>query len=746
MNIKCIKMKYKSATLVFMAFLLTLPFLLINCETTANNTVTLFYNKAVPQHEFAANDIKTALEAKNFKVEFRDISTISDSPTGKKVVIALASNKEIASLLISQDIDKPNNLGEQAYALRTTTVPDTSYWVLGGDDNGAMYGGLQIAENISFNGFEELYNEEESPHIKNRGIKFNIPLDKKSPTYYYSTEGTALKKAINHVWDMSFWQTWFDEMARNRYNVLSLWSPHPFTSMLNMEDEYPGIAIQGVIGFDDNGNDLQINNMTIDQKIEFWQNVMKYGKDRGFDIYFCTWNIFLSTADGKHSITNKPDNRETRNYLRKCMKKFLETYPDLTGFGITVGENMGGINAKEKEEWAWDTYGLGLMEYAKANPERELVFIHRQHDGNLYDILEYFKPLGELPNVQFDLSFKYSEAHAHTTATPGRWDRTKMEDGLGRYNLMSWLTVRNDDWYFLHWADPAYVRDYINHFPEIDRFVRGFYIGSDGWVFTKEFTSNDTFYENKGALSIQRTWYMQKLWGRIAYNPSVSDKLFKNHLALKFPGVSSEKLFEAWSNASGAIRLANEQVTGSWDLDMDWWPEGWTGDQWKGNGRFFSVEETRGTTPFSGSKLCSLSETARGECSEKISAWTTVETIDKMASNALTSLSTLNSGSDTELELTIKDLTAQANLGLFNAWKFRAVMYLEQENSEKAKDAIGRAYCFWKNYTNLMDELYQPVSLQRNLSFKSWHDHDADALKDYLDLGGEEEPDCSEEK
>jgi hypothetical protein len=705
--------------------------------------LTVFYDFNIPQHEFAANDIKRALLLRNFNVEFEDISNLSDGEPGKKVVIALATNKEISSLLISQNIDKPDNLGEQAYALRTTTVPDRSYWVLGGDDNGAMYGGLQIAENINFNGFEGLYNEEESPYIKNRGIKFNIPLDRKSPTYYYSAEGTTHKVAIKHVWDMSFWQTWFDEMARHRYNVLSLWSPHPFTSMLNMEDEYPGIAIQGVTGYDENGNDLKINSMTIDEKVKFWQQVMKYGKDRGFDIYFCTWNIFLSTAEGKHGLTNKPDNQLTRTYLKKCTKKFLETYPHLTGIGLTVGENMGGINHKQKEEWAWDTYGLGMMEYAKANPERDLVFIHRQHDGNLNDILEYFKPLGELPNVQFDLSFKYSEAHAHTTVTPGRWYRTKMEDGLSRYNLLSWLTVRNDDWYFLHWADPAFVRDYINHFPEIDKFVRGFYIGSDGWVFTKEFTSKNPFYENQDALSIQRTWYMQKLWGRIAYNPSVSDELFKNHIALKFPGVSSEKLFEAWSNASGAIRLANEQVTGSWDLDMDWWPEGWTGDQWEGNGRFFSVEETRKTTPFSGSNLCSLSKSAIGECGENISAWTTVEIIDKMASNALTSLSTLNSGSNTELELTIKDLTAQANLGLFNAWKFRAVMFLEQENREKAKDAIGNAYCFWKRYTNIMDELFIGVKLQRNLSFSNWHEHDAAALKDYLDLGGEGEPDCS---
>ena len=237
----------------------------------------MFCNPDTPQHTFAAGDIQKALETKNYTVEVKDISTLADNCTGKKVVIGLSSNAKVTTVLTAQGGGGVDNLGEQAYALRTTNSPQLSYWVLGGDDNGAMYGALQIAENILFNGLDGQYNEEESPLLKNRGIKFNIPLDKKSPTYYYSTDAHSHKIAIKHVWDMDFWTTWFDEMARHRYNVLSLWSPHPFTSMVNMEDEYPGIAIQGVAGYGENDETIRINDMTIDEKIEFWQNVMKYG-------------------------------------------------------------------------------------------------------------------------------------------------------------------------------------------------------------------------------------------------------------------------------------------------------------------------------------------------------------------------------------------------------------------------------------------------------------------------------------
>ena len=95
-------------------------------------------------------------------------------------------------------------------------------------------------------------------------------------------------------------------------------------------------------------------------------------------------------------MTEKSDNQKTIEYYRKCTKKFFETYPDLAGFGITAGERMKGITNAEKEEWAWDSYGKGIMEYAQENPDRDIVFIHRQHQGDLTDILDYFKPLDKI--------------------------------------------------------------------------------------------------------------------------------------------------------------------------------------------------------------------------------------------------------------------------------------------------------------------------------------------------------------
>jgi hypothetical protein len=703
-------------------------------------SIRLYVDPSIPQIAFAAGDIKAALERKNHTLQTYDLTALEEAGAGKKIVLALASDHAVAAQLAGQGGKPVAGMGEQAYALRTTSEPDLSYWVLGGDANGAMYGGLQLAENIQFHNLGRSYDEQEAPRIKNRGIKFNIPLDKESPTYFYGFHGTSHKLAVKDVWDMSFWKTWFDEMARHRYNALSLWSPHPFTSMVNMEDEYPGIAIQGVTGFDIAGNRIKVNNLTIDEKIVYWRSVMKHGRDRGFDIHIINWNVFLSTAEGKHGLTYSTENPKTREYLRKCVIKLFQTYPDLKGFGITVGERMGELDHNEREEWAWDSFGKGIMQYAKENPERDLVFIHRQHDGNIDHILKHFAQLNDLPNVRMDLSCKYSEAHAHSTVTPSRWHRTGMEKGLAKHGIKSWLTVRNDDFFFLHWAEPQFVRDYISGFPSED-FLVGFYIGADGWVFARDFTSKHPFYRERNALSIQRTWYMQKLWGRISYNPGISDDFFKDHLALRFPEVPTDMLFEAWSSASGAIRRANEQVTGKWQFDADFWPEMWTGDHWHGKmGRHFSVNDTKDATPFAGSKLASLRETAEGKVGEKVPAWENIGKIDSLSSKALEILTNLSPGENVELQLALKDLTAQGHLGQYNAHKFRAVIHDIQGERAKAKQAMGEAYKAWRRYSDLMDLLYIGVEMQRNRSITNWYEYDKVVLQDYHDLGGAGDP------
>ncbi|MFC1653132.1 hypothetical protein ACFL3F_05370, partial [Planctomycetota bacterium] len=110
--------------------------------------------------------------------------------------------------------------------------------VTGTDSSGAMYGGLEIAEYLKLG--LDIKPITRSPFVKKRGIKFNIPMDARSPSY--DDGGDSANLNVKNMWDFeSFWKPYIDDLARYRYNVLSLWTRHPFPHMVDLSEKYPTI-------------------------------------------------------------------------------------------------------------------------------------------------------------------------------------------------------------------------------------------------------------------------------------------------------------------------------------------------------------------------------------------------------------------------------------------------------------------------------------------------------------------------
>ncbi|MDA1276835.1 MAG: hypothetical protein O2960_22690 [Verrucomicrobia bacterium] len=260
--------------------------------------------------------------------------------------------------------------------------------IIGGDATGAMYGGLDVAEAIRLGTLNRLKPGEHKPRMEHRGIKFNIPLDLRTPSY--SDSADAAQANIPEMWEREFWTAFLDDLARHRYNVLSLWSLHPFPSLVKVP-EFPEVALDDVwrtrAKLDDTfsfwGSDMVrpemladhevVKQISIGEKIEFWRWVMQYAKDRGIDVYVFTWNAFTFGAEGKHGITNKLENDTTKRYFRASVREMVKAYPLLAGFGITAGEGMPhNMDPKEKEKWLWDTYGEGVRDALKEQPGRDV--------------------------------------------------------------------------------------------------------------------------------------------------------------------------------------------------------------------------------------------------------------------------------------------------------------------------------------------------------------------------------------
>ncbi len=698
----------------------------VSSAISSAETVRLYFDPASPPIAFAAGDIKAALEKQKHTVESHDLTALAAGGSGKRIVLAIATDKAAGAQLAAQGGRPAVGLGEQAYALRTTPQPTLTYWALGGDAVGAMYGGLQLAENITFDRFSGTYNSEESPAILKRGIKLNLPLDKNSQTYESVNKvSDSAMQAIPHVWDLSFWTTWFDEMARHRYNVVSVWNNHPFTSMVKLAD-YPDVAIQNVTGYDGFSKPL-----SIDEKIAFWRKVMAYAKTRGFDYYLVNWNVWTDGATGKYGITDDREkattDRATITYMRKCMTALLETYPDLDGFGITQGEHM----SKEKSDEAAflaETYGRGMADYAKQNPQRKLRFIHRWHMADFTEMNKSFAELMKQPNVTFDMSYKYSKAHMYATAVPA-WMTDREKTALQKNNLKSWQTVRNDSFYFVHWGDPDFARAYLNGLRGQGDWFRGFLMGSDGFCPTKVFYSKNSV--TQGLLEVQRQWYMFMLWGRLAYNPATSDTVFKNHLAHRFPDVSADNLFAAWSKASRGLPKATELVHGTMKLDWQWWPEGCQSH--KG---FVTAAQFADAVPGAGSTLSSIAQSATNSGTGGKSSYALADEIEQDALSALSLVNAMQAKPNTELGVTIDNLKAMSYLANYYASKIRGATHLRANEREKARESLGKAYGWWTKYSAVMDSMFTGMQMQRTQRLTSWRAHDEAVLKEYTDLGG----------
>lgn len=189
----------------YILFALLAVLLLFSCATNKVNYTTsvMVVGDNTPQREFASSEIDKALLS-------RDIKRVESN--GEWVI------------RIQDNSDK---LPKQSYCIE---VLGKVIEITAGDERGAMYGLLEVAEEIKLYGIENVKSSYGEPDILTRGIKFNIPLDMRTPSY--SDSGTVAQYNIPYMWDMDFWTEYIDELARNRFNAISIWSLNPFPSMV----------------------------------------------------------------------------------------------------------------------------------------------------------------------------------------------------------------------------------------------------------------------------------------------------------------------------------------------------------------------------------------------------------------------------------------------------------------------------------------------------------------------------------
>ncbi|MFC1761096.1 carbohydrate-binding family 6 protein [Planctomycetota bacterium] len=633
------------------------------------------------------------------------------------------------SAKVALQIDETADLKPEGFMIRQE---GDLIMVIGKDPAGVMYGGLDLAETIRSEGVGAIKKKKQNPYMQMRGIKFNIPLDARSPTYSGFSDST--EKNTVEMWSMAFWREYIDTLAKYRYNYVSLWAVHPFPVMVKVPD-YPDVALddvklskgpfedyyKGSAGSTwedplvDKENLETIKTMTIDEKIAFWRKVMAYGKTRNVDFYIITWNIFTCGVEGKYGINDDPMNETTIDYFRKSVKELILTYPDMAGIGLTTGENMydkakdeGGdkMSAELKEDWVIKTYVAGTLDALRLQPDRKIRFIHRQHQAGVGMILDKMKPLMDHPNVDFIFSFKYAKAHVYS-ATRQPYHEAFVP-AITEKKVKTIWTLRNDDVYLFRWGAPDFVRKFVKSIPY--DVSQGYYYGHDGFINGREFTQLD--HESPRQLEVQKHWLQWMLWGRFAYNPDYANDRIIAMLNARYPEVNGKKLFDAWQKAS----MVYPRVTGfHWgSLDFMWYIEGALGrsgyTQRQGGtaeSGFHNMETFLNIPPHEYAGVQSIPDFVAGKQTKDRTPLALANLIDKDVESAADTLKEFGTVKDKELRLTLDDIKIICEMGRYYADQIRGATYVamareskKQADKDKAVEALTQAVEHYKSFAN----------------------------------------------
>ena len=598
---------------------------------------------------------------------------------------------------------------------------DDGFSIRASDPEAAMHALLDLKDSIEACSQAVLKPGLHAPFIRYRGIKLNVPLDARSPSY--SDCGDSAQGNIAFMWEEAFWFGLLDRMALQRYNTLTLWNLCPFPSMVRVP-EYPNAMLEDVMVSsamtrgtsralqfyteDMRQNLICVKRMTTNEKIAFWQRVFQYAQDRCVRVYIFTWNLYLyGLEDSGYTLTESVDDQETARYIRCSVAALLRTYPTLAGIGVTAGENLCVEWTEEQDmHWVRNTYGRGVEDVLKDDPSRHITLICRTHQTTLPQLLDAFSDFhGEL-----ELSSKYAMAHMTALERPHFSDAliASKPQGMGL-----WLTIRQDDFYLFPWADDQFLEKLMDLIPKDD--LQGFYFGADGLVWGIENQSRSPLARNR--YWADKHFFIFALMGRLGYKGSLSEQEKRAILREFVPGLPDGPLLLKYRHASCAARLIS--LVHWRHYDFQWYPEACCYLNEPGHVVMFDDLNTFllcGSCP--GSEVESVRETAHESYVRPVNAIAVAADILR-ESDLADSIELPDGQSYQEQELK-GDLERITHLARYYAWKIRAAVALEVGRSKKdtaslreAADYMRQAATHWRVYSEKTARWYRPQRLSR---------------------------------
>jgi len=521
--------------LEFRLLLLAISCLLLAAEASAvpaAQTVALVLAEKAPAPvKFGAEEIHRALAKKGLK----SLTTQGPSPGNVQIFLGVRGDAHLGGM-------EGNRLkvseAPESYAL---SVPSRQAIVVEGSDAaGAMYGALDLAEQIGWAPGSEFASQikpvSKSPFLQVRGINM-----------FLTTQD--IDEPEGAFWSDEYWNGYLDMMARYRYNFLdihgpcdavTLTFPNGFSYFVSLPD-FPEVGV---------GPERAAKNLAR------FRQVVRLAADHGIKVGYMNyeapspigpWETRRFGQDERWVPVPQEFLRGPRleEYTREAVASFLKQLPELWMFGFRVGESG------QPEDFYKKTYlevlkgaPESLNLYARtwvANPQkvREIANSTKQHF--------YLEPKynGEQLGLPYQAalggrSYPPSGSYEDYTNYPRKYSILWQIRAHGTHRVFYWgspefarRTVRSCKFGggvgFSMEPMEAYcpAADYLHHNPKTDH---SFY----KWVFERE-------------------WLWHLTWGRTAYDPEVPDQVWLSEFERRFGPQAGPVAFKAVVESSRIV-------------------------------------------------------------------------------------------------------------------------------------------------------------------------------------------------
>lgn len=607
----------------------------------------------------------------------------------------------------------------------------TGRTITGGGERGAMYGVLDVAEQIRLGTpWSKLEERTVKAPFEFRALKFNLPW-----AAYRTSPVIEQHDATRR--DLKFWEAFLDMMAENRFNVLTLWSLHPFHTMVRPKN-FPEAS--------------SFTDAELAEWRTLWRGIFALAKERGVETYLINWNIFVSPefarahnvarwSDGGRHIGSEAENSEiVVRYTREVVAQVLDEYPDLTGLGITLGEQMGGMNPDQRRGWLDRTFFAGM-----ADAKRTAKFIYRAPlsantgSGGTTSEENDRSTRQQIENLTANISgpvyveFKHNWSHGHSSPDLFIVHGGKLSDAYWnptptRHKVV-W-TMRNEDIYVLRWGQPDFVRQFAQNQSSRD-YVGGAIIGSECYIPALDYITAAGPHKS-WRYAFERQWLFYAVWGKLLYDPSAPDSRFEALFDARFGAGTGRDLLPAWKLASQVPLHFASFHRGTWDGSL--YTEGfssWT-DRDNQPRKFFDIDSFIKHPVLDTKRYLNIADfvKARGAVEAgQFSPLTLAEQLDRHGTTALQRVAAVRARGQPSptLELELTDIEAWCAYGAYFAEKLRGGVALAEARATKdftkqrqAVAALEKALGHWQRLAALGARFNHLPVLHNSVDPFSW--------------------------